>query len=160
MDESTAATDPQGGGRTIWLGGAIVAMVIVVIAAVLFVAAGDREDAAYAPGSPEAAYQAYLRAWEAGDVDTAWASLTSQAQDRVDEYEFRAAARWRDEERVRIWIDDVDTTAERATLHVTIETTYDGLLGPDHDRHDAWVRLVREDGEWRIASPLIGYDQW
>jgi len=161
MDTNTTATEPRGGSRSIWLAGAIVAIVLALVAAAALIVSGDREDAVYPPDSPEAAFQGYAQAWDEGDTDTAWSVLTSSAQGRVSRRDFREANTWRDEEGYRIWIDDRSGTDERAVLHLTIETIYDaGLIGSGRYEESSRVTMVREDGEWKIDTPLVGYHRW
>ncbi len=153
--------ETQRRSRSTWLMGLVLAVAAVLLAVSVAILGGDQGDAEYAPGSPEAAFQDYVRAWDSGDIDGAWAALSDEAHDRVDEREYRDAARWRDEETARIWIDRVTGSGDRVTLHVTIETGYGpGLLGPDRYLDQTRVALVREDDQWRIATPLIGYYHW
>ena len=161
MNDNAVVTEPQGGGRSIWLVGAIVAIVLVVVAAAAIFVVNDQQDAEYAAGSPEAAFQAYARAWGSGDTDTAWAALTTRAQERLSEHEFRHVNVWQGDEARRVWIDERTGTDERAVLHLSIETIYDGgLFGSDRYTEDARVTLVLEEGEWKIDTPLVGYEQW
>jgi|GEM_PF-2047608 len=161
MNDSAVATEPQGGGRSAWLVGGIVALVLVLVAVAAIFLVNDQQDAEYAVGSPEAAFQDYARAWDSGDTDAAWAALTIRAQERVSEHEFRDANAWQAREAQRIWIDDRSGTDERVVLHLSIEHIYDGgLFGSDGDTEDARVTLVLEDGVWKIDTPLVGYYRW
>lgn len=161
MDSSAGPTTDRNGGRTTWLIGAALGVMLVVAFVAALVVLEDRQEATYAVDSPEAAFQAYIQAWDSGDTDAALAAFTPETQRRLEERDFREAARWSDEEAVRIWIDDVRAMDERATLHLTVERAYGpGLLGGDRYREDMRVTLVRQDGEWRISTPLVGYYQW
>lgn len=161
MNENAEAPEPTGGGRSTWLAGGIVAIVLVIVAAATLVLAAGREDASYPPDSPEAAFQGYARAWDAGDTEGAWDMLTTTAQGRVSKFEFRDANSWRGEEQQRLWIHDRSGTDERVVLHVTIETTGGGLLFGSGDWEEtARVTMVREDGDWKIDTPLVGYYRW
>lgn len=161
MNDNAEATEPQGSGRSIWLIGGIVAIVLVVVALVTFVLVNERGDTEYPSGSPEAAFQDYARAWESGDTDAAWAALTVGAQGRLSQYEFREANHWRGDEAQRIWIDERIDTDGRAVLHLSVETIYSGgLLGSDRYREDTRVTLVFDDDEWKIDTPLVGYNRW
>lgn len=161
MNGDRADPEPRSSGRSIWIIGLIGALVLVLVAAgtVLFI--NDDEVAAYPPDSPEAAYQAYAQAWDAGDVEAAWGALTPRAQALVPRYEFRDANRWRGEEAMRVWIDQRTGTDDRVVLHLSIESVYDGgLFGSDRYTDGSRVTLVREDGDWKIDSPLVGYHAW
>jgi hypothetical protein len=136
MNDNAATTEPRGGGRSAWLAGGIVAIVLVVVAVAAILILDTREDTEYLPGSPEAAFQAYALAWDVGDTDVAWAALTTEAQDRVSRYDFREANSWREEEAQRIWIDSRSGSDDRVVLHLTIETIYDdGLFGSGRGYH-------------------------
>ncbi|MFV2063822.1 MAG: hypothetical protein ACC726_09975, partial [Chloroflexota bacterium] len=119
-----------------------------------------RRDASFPPDSPEAAFQGYLHAWDAGDPDGAYAVLSDRARSRVPEREFRQVHRGSGDESVRVWIDDVSGTDERVTLAVTFESTYPGLLRSERYRDETRIRMVREDGAWKIDTPLVGYHPW
>ena len=41
-----------------------------------------------------------------------------------------------------------------------MESTYGGLLRPERYREDMRIRMVREDGTWKIDTPLVGYHPW
>jgi len=158
MNDDTPATGPRSSSRPIWLIGAIVALVLMVVAAATFLLVSDDEVATYPPGSPEAAYQEYAQAWEAGDVETAWEAFTTRAQGRISKSEFRDTNTWRGEEAMRIWIEHQTGTDDRAVLNLSIDFTYDGgLFGTDRHTESSRVTLLREDGEWKIDTPLVGH---
>jgi hypothetical protein len=161
MNENAAAPEQGHSDRSTWLVGGVLGIVLVVVAVAAIVIVGAREDKEYAAGSPEAAFQAYVRAWDAGDTDAAWAMLTDEAQVRGSRSDFRAANSWRENQAQRIWIDQRQGTDERAVLHLTIESIHDeGLFGSGRDQDESRVTMVREDGDWKIATPLVGYYPW
>jgi hypothetical protein len=119
-----------------------------------------REDVSYPAESPEAALQGYLHAWDASDTESAYGFLSEGARTRVPESEFREANRWSDDVPVRVWIDDVSGVDERVTLAVTIESTDRTLLRTERHREEMRIAMVREDGVWKIDTPLVGYYPW
>jgi hypothetical protein len=161
MNDTETATEPRSMSRSTWIIGAIVGVVLVVAAAAAIGLTSGREDAHYLPGSPEAAFQEYVRVWEVGDTETAWAALTLRAQEQIPRHEFNSANRWRTEESRRVWIEEVLGSEERPVLHLTVETIYHGgLFGSDRYREDSRVVMVREDGAWKIDSPIAGHYRW
>ena len=49
---------------------------------------------------------------------------------------------------------------DRVVLTLSVERTWDGLLGPDRDIQSLRLTLVRLDGEWHIDTPLVGLYPW
>ncbi len=145
------------------IAGAIGAIVLAAI--VLVVVAGDRPAASFPPGSPQAAMQDYLAAWEAEDYLAAYAFFSAEAQDRVPLEEFRRAAvdqrqyAYPAEGRRRVFIDRVSEEGDRADVHLTVEEfSGDGGLGNNVYRSTRIIRMVREDGSWKFDEPLIGLE--
>lgn len=137
-----------------------VAFALVALAILAGLLVASRQDASYAPSSPEAAFQGYLRAWDSGDPDGAYAALSDRARSRVPEREFRDVHRWSEEESARIWIDDVSGAGDQVTLAVTVESSHPGFLRSERYRDEMRIRMVREDGAWMIDTPLVGYHPW
>lgn len=160
MEQTAGATDHPGSDRRTWLLGAIAIAVLVTISMVAVVLVGDRDDAAYGPGSPEAVVQDYAEAWAAGDTDAAWKMLTPRVQARVQEFEFRQAASWDDQMPTRVWVEQRNDLPDWVTLTLAVEWTWDGLFGPDRDIQNLRVKLVELDGTWRIDTPLVGFNPW
>jgi hypothetical protein len=152
QDRAGEVTDRSG-----WLIGGLVGLAIAVAIITAIVVAVSRQDEVYPAGSPEAAFQAYLRAWDEGDTEAALAAFSERARKRVSTWEFRQAQGWADEEAARIWIDDVTERDGRVTLRLAIETVYGGLFGSERYTEHTRVTLVREDGGWKIDTPLVGY---
>ncbi len=161
MNQDTAGSAHRGSRRGPWLVGAIAAIVLIVIAATTIFLMSREQEAEYPAGSPEAVFQAYARAWEEGDTDAAWAVLSTGAQARVPRYRLSGANRARPDVARQVWIDDVSGSEERVVLRLSVETIYEGgLFGSDRDRDETRVTLLREDGEWKIDTPLAGYFGW
>jgi hypothetical protein len=139
-----------------------VAVAVATAVAVLGVAAillsRERSESEYPSDSPQAAFQGYVRAWEAGDVSSAWASLGTAAQEHVSYERFDAANRHQPDDAYRVWIDDVSVDGDHAVLHVVVESlTGDGLLQPDRERVERRVTLAREAGSWKVENPIVSY---
>lgn len=132
-----------------------IVIVAVAVGAVLTI---EQQDAEYPAGSPEAAFQAYLRAWESGDADLAWAALSTRAQEQIPLDRFRSANARQPDDARSIWIDEVIRHDERVVLLLAVESlSEDGLLRRDRVRESARMTLVREDDDWKIDSPISGY---
>ena len=161
MEQTTGAIDHRGSGRRTWLIGAVALLILVLSGAVAaFVLAGDREATVYAPGSPEAAVQAYARAWDAGDADAAWAFLTPQAQARVHRSEFRSAISWEEDTPSRVWVEERRDLDGKTILRLGVERTWHGPLGPGRDTESLRLTLIQLDDEWRIDTPVVGFYRW
>jgi hypothetical protein len=149
-----------GKDRRSWVFAAAVAGALVLIAVATVLYSVSRPDVSYAPDTPEAAFHRYAQAWDAGDVETAYAELSAHAKARVPAREFREAITWSRDEVVRVWIDDRGGTDSRAVLTLTVETSDGGWLGVERYRDHPRVTLIREDGAWKIDTPLVGYQAW
>jgi hypothetical protein len=162
MDRSDSSPTTSAADRGLLLiGGAIVAIVAVTVAVVLVL--GQRGEPNLEPGSPEAALHAYLAAHENGDHELAYAAFSQDVTEAwsLEEYEeavdayggFTGEAPSR-----RVLFDRADVDGDEARVHLTIEEFYgDGLSG-DAYRTPRVVRMVREDGAWRIDEPLVGLE--
>lgn len=160
MDKTVGTVEEPRSDRRPWLIGAIIIAALIVVAVTAVVLVGSRDETPYEPGSPEAAVQAYAEAWAAGDADAAWEMLTPRAQARLQEFEFRHAASWDDQVPTRVWVDQRRDLPDWVTLTLSVEWTWNGILGPDRDLQTLHVRLVELDGAWRIDTPLVGFNLW
>ncbi len=138
---------------------AIVAL--IAIAVIVAVALPD-EPATYPAGSPEAAFQDYYQAWEAGDSETAYESLSSDVRRDITSDEYRrmdSEQSWQRDEDRRVVLLASEITGDRAVLDLRVDQfTQGGGLGGDRYSYDRSVRLVREDGVWLIDEPLVGVE--
>jgi len=141
----------------------LIGLAIFVVALIglgaIFVAFSGQE-ATFTPGSPEAAFQAYARAWEDGDLDTARAAMTESARATVPMRALEDQQLWSEEETARLWIDEVRPGDERTVLVVAVEHTYPAMFGSDRYVERVNVPMIREDGSWKIDRPMVGYQQW
>lgn len=141
---------------------ALVAAVVIGIAAlaVIAVAIGGGRTATFPPDSPEAAFQGYLAALEAGDVDVAYGYFSENVQAGLTLQRYRSElGGWPlSIADARILIEGADVTGKRARLRLAIERIYPGGLGPSRSRETREIRLVREADGWRIDERLAGIE--
>ena len=148
-------------GRTV---GAIVGTILGIVAlAVIIVGLAGREPKTFEPGSPEAALQAYLVAWDEGDLEAAYSSFSAAARRGLSFEAYQRAARtWHAQQssdtRRLLLIDRSTGNAERATVYLILEETYRRDLSASSYRSQREVSLIREEGAWRIADPLVWLD--
>jgi hypothetical protein len=148
----------SGSSATLLVGGAIVAL----IALATLVVAVPKNPAVYEPGSPEAAFQAFYRAFEGGDVEGAYRLLGSSVTDQLTLIEYRrldAEQGWQRDEDRRVVLLESDWTGETGLLRLRIDQfSSGGGLGGDRYSHERTIRLVQEDGAWLIDEPLVGIE--
>jgi hypothetical protein len=164
MDLPTANVDPStpSRGRIPRAGVVVLATVAGLIALTLvLVLALPRDPTTYAPGSPEAAFQTFYGAFEAGDMDAAHALFSAEVKRELTRSEYRrleAEHGWQRDEDRRVILVGTDVTGDRASLHLRIDTFYQGGLGASRNSQSRTIRLVREGGVWLIDEPLIGVE--
>lgn len=142
-----------------FLVGIVVGAVLLIvggIAAVLL--AGRAPAAAVDPASPVGVVQAYAEALRAGDTERARGYLSQSARDAIDRSGVPRPPYYQPPER-RVLIEPVETTADRATVRVTISSfaARSEPFATSTYHQEVEVRLVRENGEWRISSPTEPY---
>jgi hypothetical protein len=137
--------------------GSILAVVALTVVIVVF--AGSREPKSFAAGTPEAALEGYLEAWNAGDLAAAYAAFSSSAQQELPFSDFERAARdWRSGQASvdrLVFFDRSTGDAERVTVYLIVEETYGEGFGAGSYRSEREVAMIREAGAWRIANPLV-----
>ena len=159
MNEGAPTTSSSSSRSLLYVALGIVALAVVTIGVVLL--AGDREAAEFPADSPEAVLQAYLAAYEGGDLDSAHAYFSADVRDRMDREAYQQAVdSWGvgTEPDRTVLFDSTTGSGDRVELHLFVEEFYgDGLSGSTY-RSPRDVRLVREDGAWRIDQALIWLD--
>ena len=143
-----------------WLigGGAILG--ILMVASV--VAAVFQREAEFAPGSPEAAVQAYLRALEEDDFQSAHDALSPGLQGRCSIEEMFGDMdihRWMPEDK-RITLEEVRRLNDTTFVEVRIaEMRGDGPFGPSEYAFGETFALQQFDGEWKLSqNPLPHFE--
>jgi hypothetical protein len=152
---------PPGTQRAVMVLGAALLLVIAVVIA--FVATTTQPAAEFGPGTPEHTFQAYLTAWEANDLDGAYAQFSERVRSQLSIDEYRAMARdwaYGDETERRVVLVGSTVRVDRATLELRIdERSGGGLLGGD----SVWsrrvmVELVRDGGAWHLDQAMAGLE--
>jgi hypothetical protein len=159
-DVAPALPAGRGGSRaTLLVGGAIVALIAI---AALVVVAVPRSPTVYEPGSPEAAFQSFYRAYENGDVEGAYRYLASSVTDQLTLIEYRqldSEQGWQREEDRRVVLLGSDLAGDTTTLRLRIDQfSSGGGLGGNRYSSDRTIRLVQEDGAWLIDEPIVGIE--
>lgn len=137
------------------VGGAVAALVVVALAVVLLL---PRNEPAYPAGSPEAAFQAYLVAGDAYDLEATYQAMSPRVRQTwtYDQYTTDRSMYGRGSGRRNIWIDSVDRMDGKAVLHVTIEwISGDGLAASRWYDRDIPVAMVLVDGTWYIDQRIV-----
>ena len=152
---------PEGPGRSILLIGAALAA-LVIVSVVTVVAAGGRGVQTYPADSPEGALQRYLRAIEDGDYEDAYTYFSSEVQAVFPEREFADAGgspgRFDGNTERTVRVERVDVRDDEATVHLSVEEYLDTGFGSSEYGYQRSVRLVRDEGAWKIDEPLYGLE--
>jgi hypothetical protein len=138
----------------------VVGGVLALVAAALIAAVVIRRDAPPADlTSPGGVVLAYALAEQRGDPQSAWELLAGSAQARGEHDRFLALAGRGDSDREYLSIEDEQTDASgaRVVLVRTYASGGGGIFGSYKSSNRTTVRLVREDGNWRISVPPDEY---
>jgi hypothetical protein len=134
---------------------------LVVIGAVVVLLAEDRKPATFPAGSPEAAMQAYLAAWEDGDSEKAYGFFSEAVRSQVTLADYQNAVSGfgdvspGDE---AVYIDAAQISGDRATVHLTVEHYFGDGPGAETYRSTTTVRMVRQADAWKLDQQLIGVE--
>ena len=150
-------------GRSIGIiTGSIVGLVAVAVVIVLL--ADRRAPQEFAIGSPEATIQTYVKAWDRGELETAYAQFSNGARARLSLKQFEAASGdWRASRggsSYEVLIGRSIVEGSSATVFVIVETRYGAGGGLENNtyREERELRLVLEEGAWRLADALVWLD--
>lgn len=142
-----------------WIGGGILALVVAATAVVLL--AESRRPTTFPPGSPEAAMQGYLAAWEERDLETAYGYFSDAIKARVTLEEYENAVRGYgdfDPGDEAVYIDGAEGSGDRIGLQLTIERLSGDGPGTETYRSTTSVPMVRQADGWKIDEQLIGVE--
>ena len=158
---TTRQTPAPAGGQDRFLlaivAGTILLVVIAVAVVVLF---GRGRPAPPAdPNSPAGVVQAYVEAVRDADAARARGYLTRDARAEAEARDRQSTYRPSPGNNVRIVVETVSSTDTTAEVKVTVSRFYARSdpfsSGSYHD--ETTVKLIREDGAWRIRQPIEPY---
>ena len=135
-----------------WLIGGGAALGILIVASI--VAAVLQNEAEFAPGSPEAAVQAYLRALDEDDIRAAYDAFSPELREgcSVEDIFGDDSDWWRMDEK-RITFEGARTLDETTFVTVRIsELSGGGLFGPSEYSFEENFALKRFDGDWKFSQ--------
>ena len=150
-------------GRTVAvIGGVVLLLVIASVVAALTL--GSRGEVTFPAGSPEAAFQAYYRAYQAGDLTTAYSYFSRGVQQQLSREEYARLAAYGPSmappgaiQRLTI-TGAVTHPTGSATLYVTVEQVSGSGLNVSRFSYDRQIWMVQEDGAWKVGEALLGVD--
>jgi hypothetical protein len=155
--------DARGPDRTLLLLGAAI-LALVVIAAVAVLLLGGRGAESFPPDSPEGVLQRHLAAFDDGDLEAAHAFFSSEVRGQMDLDAYEQMSRDYgmappDGSR-RVLFDSTEIDGERARVHLTVEEYFGGgpFGGGETYRSPREIRMVREEGSWRIDDTIVGVE--
>ena len=165
VDHPAASVDGTTPGRArIPIAGLVVVAAIAALIAIamVLVLAVPKQSTTYDPGSPQAAFQTFYLAFEAGDLESAHALFSRDIKARLTLPEYRQLEGehgWQRDQDQRVVLLGTDVTGDRASLRLRIDSFYEGGgLGASRSSQERTVRLVREDGAWLIDEPIMGVE--
>jgi hypothetical protein len=153
-------TAPRGGTDRFLL--AIVAGVVLLILVsivVVFTTRGPRPTPPADPASIVGIVQGYVEATRAGDAEKARSFLTREARAQSEERSKQNPYSPTYDNNVRIIVEATAQTETTAEAKVTVSRFYANSdpFSSSTSHRTITVRLIREDGQWRITQPLEPY---
>jgi hypothetical protein len=142
-----------GGGSDRFTWGIAAGVVLLVIAGLVSVALLQRRAPPPDVSRPDGVVRAYVEAIDTGRPDRAWDLLAAAARTDVSREEFlRRAASLGQRPASRLAIERVDVEGDVARVEVSRTYTVGPIFGPAPVERTT-VRLIREQGQWRIEVP-------
>ena len=161
QETSTAQQPRPAGGPDRFLLAIVAGTIVLVIASIVVVVlfGRDRTPSPQDPNSPAGVVQTYIEAVRSGEAERARSSLTREARAQAEARDRQNTFRPTRDDNVRIVVQTVSTTDTSAEVKVTISRFYarSDPFSSGTSHYDTTVRLVREDGVWRIAQPIEPY---
>jgi hypothetical protein len=162
QQEASIAQQPRpSGGQDRFLlaivAGTVLLVVISILVVVLF--GRDRPAPPADPNSPTGVVQAYIEAVRDGDMQRARSYLTRDARAQVEARDRQDIYRPSRDDNVRLVVETISTTDTTAEVKVTISRFYarSDPFSSNTSHRDVTVKLIREDGAWRISQPVEPY---
>lgn len=111
------------------------------------------------PSSPAGVVYAYVEAARNGEAEKARSYLTRSARAQAEARDRQDTYRPTRDDNVRIVVETVSTTETTAEVKVTISRFYarSDPFSSSTSHRDVTVKLVPEDGAWRISQPIEPY---
>ena len=142
-----------------WLIGAAVFLAVLLIASIVL--ALTSKEAEFAPGTPEHAVQSLLRSVEADDIETAYAMLSQELQQKCELKNFADGGRYRsgDDRDIRATLRATKTIDEITFVNVEVTQFYgSGPFDSGESSYDRRFALQQEGGEWKFTDYPWPYD--
>ena len=142
-----------------WLIGAAAFLAVLLIVSIAL--ALTSKEAQFAPGTPEHAVQTLLRAAEGDDLETAYAMLSQELQQKCELENFADGGRYRSRDDRDIRATLRDTRLVGNTTVVDVQVTRFRNSGPFDTGESTYGRrydLRQEDGEWKFTEYPWPYD--
>ena len=162
QQDAPAAEQPRpSGGQDRFLLAIVAGTILLVLASivVVFVFGRARTAPPPDPNSPAGVVHAYVEAARAGDVERARSHLSRTARAEAESRDRQNAYRPSRDDNIRIVVETVSMTETTAEVKVTISRFYarSDPFSSSTSHYDTTVRLIREDGAWRISQPIEPY---
>ena len=142
-----------------WLIGAAVFLAVLLIASIVL--ALTSKEAEFAPGTPEHAVQSLLRSVEADDIETAYAMLSQELQQKCELKNFADGGRYRsgDDRDIRATLRATKTIDDITFVNVEVTQFYgSGPFDSGESSYDRRFALQQEEGEWKFTEYPWPYD--
>ncbi len=142
-----------------WLIGAAVFLAVLLIASIVL--ALTSKEAEFAPGTPEHAVQSLLRSVEADDIETAYAMLSQELQQKCELKNFADGGRYRsgDDRDIRATLRATKTIDDITFVNVEVTQFYgSGPFDSGESSYDRRFALKQEGGEWKFTDYPWPYD--
>ena len=142
-----------------WLIGAAVFLAVLLIASIVL--ALTSKEAEFAPGTPEHAVQSLLRSVEADDIETAYAMLSQELQQKCELKNFADGGRYRsgDDRDIRATLRATKTIDDITFVNVEVTQFYgSGPFDSGESSYDRRFALQQEGVEWKFTDYPWPYD--
>jgi hypothetical protein len=135
--------------------------VVLVVAAILtvFLFGRDRTMAPADPNSPAGVVQAYIEAVRSGDSERSRSYLTREARAQAEARDRQSTYPRTRTDNLRIVVETISSTDTAAEVKVTLSRFYarSDPFSSGTSRTELTIRLIREDGVWKMTQPIESY---